>query len=1799
MKSRKRMLAGILSAIMILSPAQLPGAISYAEELPPVQENIQGEKSPAQEDTPQQELGQDQEGVDEKPEQSGAEAPADAPGENGEPKEDDPVQTEMPAEEEQPSDQETEEPEQTLPVEGEDEGNPDEAADENEETDAELPEEDVTVSENDLQISGNDLMSVGEMEVWADAEIEGAYQFGGAPSADEGIALYIDSAYTDEQIMEYLYQQMQARVTSIDVSKYDIPYETAKPTKIQRLVSGVLNENPDLYYVSNGFSYSHNGTKIISLKITYDTTLSDSEWQQGVDAALASVDQGMSNLQKAIALHDYLTVNCEYDKENLDKNTVPSVSHSTYGVFANRTAVCDGYALAYKYLLKQVGIDCYMVTSDEINHAWNLIKLDGQYYQVDVTWDDPTWDLVGRSVHTYMFRSDDNFDPAGASQKHSGGRVTYGSQTVDYHATDTRYDNAFWTDCTSPLVLSGGDCYYISPDGGQNKKPALMKTSLNDTASDGTALQEIDKWTVWLSSPMAWSGAFSGLFRIDDRLYFNDKTNIYSVAMNGTDKKTVFTADTTTGYIYGSAYYRGAVRYSIHQSPNLSEKEEVLKANIGVGGGEPAPSPESGVALNLDNLYYQYKTLDGTQISSIANGRPKLLIFYRNPCGNCQRTIYNISRSIDRFAGIDIYALETDGGTKEETAEIRKQWGCDEMIFSYDTSTKNRNSMWAYLREAGIEDATVAMPVICYIDANNRLQYITRGLKTADDIQINLEKFCKYSQTCQITPPDITTYKVGQNIKLAGGAVTYPSGSGTRTVAISAGMISGFDSSRPGICTVQVTAGGYMLSFETLIVEEPKLTVSVGKSLYEMVFPNNPYGMYIWREDDKQTVDKVGVYSFMGAFIPNDPEKFQGLDVQVQVTAQETFGNDTDVTFKMKRFVYNAENLEPKVIVRSSDVVLKEGQDYELSYENNRNAGTATVTVEGAGCYLGSVSKTFTILPAPIQIRAKDRTILIGDTVPANGAYEYEISGLMGTDELLTDPTLSCDVTDTTVAARYDIIPARADAGSNYTIAYENGTLTVAEEYVSCKVSFDVQGHGTAPAAQIGLKVGDMAKKPAEPTASGYRFDGWYRDAACTKVWNFETDIVQEDMTLYAKWLEVSKEDGGFAFQEIGDVYYTGKACKPTVSVYDGEVLLKSGRDYQIKYFNNTNANKGDALKKGNGEGADFNSELPYVEIIGKGNYTDRIKDGNKDTVKVNFNILRAPIGDGTDKPAAGVTLKVSEQLVTAKKVQKPFSTIKYVKGMKRDVDFRLRLTVENARDQSGRSLPKDSELANAEIPKEYEGEFLLTVEGIGNYTGSICRTIYVTDKAHLMKNATITLGKNLKNITFTGEAVELSAAEENSPEAFTVKYGKTFLRPVRDYTVSYRYNDRVGKAELVITGNGEYVGTKTATFHIKGRAFSARTVQVSGIENKVYTGRALTQNHVVLTYGTKNEEPQTLQYGTDYTISYAKNINKGNATMTFKAVEKAGYSGSFKKTFKITAADIADQEQVSRADTMENMSFPYCKAGVKPVEEILLTNREGFVLRNGKDYTLRYKNNKAVADASTEKPPTVTVQGKGNYSGKFDVTFQITKSRLKQTVDGGGIQIKTTAVIYNQNKAETYEYKPAVKLMDGKTALRANTDYEMKYLCNTQAEYLQYLQAYEEAAQKAASGENNPDSEKKLQELMPRAVITAKADSNYVADGEIIVPLPIYQTKLVKNRVQIDVVEEAIYTGGQVTPAVTVHDTASGKQLSEGQDYTVSYGENLKSGKDRGSVTVTGTAPEYGGSLTVKFDIVRKVIAY
>ena len=130
------------------------------------------------------------------------------------------------------------------------------------------------------------------------------------------------------------------------------------------------------------------------------------------------------------------------------------------------------------------------------------------------------------------------------------------------------------------------------------------------------------------------------------------------------------------------------------------------------------------------------------------------------------------------------------------------------------------------------------------------------------------------------------------------------------------------------------------------------------------------------------------------------------------------------------------------------------------------------------------------------------------------------------------------------------------------------------QEHWRCTVTFNANGHGTAPAPQTNLWSNEsMATQPTAPTESGYVFTGWYTDAQCTTPWNFGTDIVPDDMTLYAGWdLEVEGLQGSgtdedpylisnngewiwFAQSITNDTTYANKFVKLTADIIVTEMV--------------------------------------------------------------------------------------------------------------------------------------------------------------------------------------------------------------------------------------------------------------------------------------------------------------------------------------------------------------------------------------------------------------------------------------------------------------------------------------------------------------------------------------------------------------------------------------------------------------------------------------------------------------------
>ena len=110
--------------------------------------------------------------------------------------------------------------------------------------------------------------------------------------------------------------------------------------------------------------------------------------------------------------------------------------------------------------------------------------------------------------------------------------------------------------------------------------------------------------------------------------------------------------------------------------------------------------------------------------------------------------------------------------------------------------------------------------------------------------------------------------------------------------------------------------------------------------------------------------------------------------------------------------------------------------------------------------------------------------------------------------------------TDITASASYAYVGGDWEAYSYY--VDENLAQVVLIESAKYTVTFDANGHGTAPVSYTDVISGTTINKPTDPTAAGYTFGGWYKEVGCSNAWNFATDTVTADTTLYAKWTENS-----------------------------------------------------------------------------------------------------------------------------------------------------------------------------------------------------------------------------------------------------------------------------------------------------------------------------------------------------------------------------------------------------------------------------------------------------------------------------------------------------------------------------------------------------------------------------------------------------------------------------------------------------------------------------------------------------
>lgn len=198
----------------------------------------------------------------------------------------------------------------------------------------------------------------------------------------------------EKKAYKKIYAAMQNHESSVTISGFI-------ETDIRKLMSAINFDNPHLFFVDfNCELQSDLFSQTIILKYIYNQadTLILTEKVKKVCNKILSKVTGKTEFEKELSLHDILVGNVLYDdvaKDNLLK--FHARSNTILGVLFYKTAVCEGIAKTFKFLLNALDIKCIIAcgkakgetennSESDIKHAWNIVKIDGQPYHVDLTW---------------------------------------------------------------------------------------------------------------------------------------------------------------------------------------------------------------------------------------------------------------------------------------------------------------------------------------------------------------------------------------------------------------------------------------------------------------------------------------------------------------------------------------------------------------------------------------------------------------------------------------------------------------------------------------------------------------------------------------------------------------------------------------------------------------------------------------------------------------------------------------------------------------------------------------------------------------------------------------------------------------------------------------------------------------------------------------------------------------------------------------------------------------------------------------------------------------------------------------------------------------------------------------------------------------------------------------------------------------------------------------------------------------------------------------------------------------------
>lgn len=349
-----------------------------------------------------------------------------------------------------------------------------------------------------------------------------------------------------------IYDGMARMADEIDVGKYNLTSKDCSDYFEQ-----IMLDSPELFYVGVTFSYVTENGKITSVRPQYEYNdideiiLQVEYYNKELDKIVALAENDWSDFEKALFAHDYIVNNFEYD----DSYTYRDV----YNFFKKGTGVCESYTKLFTGIMKELGVYSTSLVapqSDKMRepHTWNIVRIDGEFYHLDTTWDDamPNGEVIS---HSNFLLSDKGIEKT----EHYG--YTLNNGDVSPKCNSTKYESSFVNAVTSTFEYANGKWYFVGENSKDNKY-YLSSVNASGNCFDDTSVENkacIDEvWRIIGDDTKHWVGNFTTLALCGDSLYFNKPNEVYKFNYKTEELIKIYENGFSNIEIYGLYYDRNS-----------------------------------------------------------------------------------------------------------------------------------------------------------------------------------------------------------------------------------------------------------------------------------------------------------------------------------------------------------------------------------------------------------------------------------------------------------------------------------------------------------------------------------------------------------------------------------------------------------------------------------------------------------------------------------------------------------------------------------------------------------------------------------------------------------------------------------------------------------------------------------------------------------------------------------------------------------------------------------------------------------------------------------------------------------------------------------------------------------------------------------------------------------------------------------------------------------------------------------------------------------------------------------------